>query len=197
MDESTTVYAPKFKLDSKVLVHTHSPPHVATVIGLPTYHRPDIYTVSYPDWSIMEYSDKDNILEAIPKSVEISSCPILPPWIKGGATATLFLPEMSKPRHGTLLCDTSQNWFLCPGATKASSKFIPLPDLVAKCQTLLDNAHSFRGYVKFKCVYQARTQVQLNTCILQDVSAHGLTSLLAPSSLKQLSKLISQNQSIW
>jgi hypothetical protein len=58
LDESTTVYAPKFSLDSKVLVHMHSPPHVATVIGLPTYDRPDIYTVSYPDGLITEYSDK-------------------------------------------------------------------------------------------------------------------------------------------
>jgi hypothetical protein len=41
----------------------HSPPHVATVIGLPTYDRPDIYTVSYPDGLITEYSDKENLLE--------------------------------------------------------------------------------------------------------------------------------------
>jgi hypothetical protein len=197
LDESTTIYAPKFKLDSKVLVHTHSPPHVATVIGLPTYHRPDIYTVSYPDGSITEYSDKDNILEAIPDSVELSSCPILPSWIKGGATATLFLPEMSKPRHGTLLCDSGHTWFFCPGATKDSSKFIALPALVENCQTLLENANLFRGYAKFKRVYQARSQVQLKTCVLRHVSAHGLTSLLAPSSLKQLSKLNSHDQSIW
>jgi len=197
LDESTTIYAPKFKLDSKVLVHTHSPPHVATVIGLPTYHRPNIYTVSYPDGSITEYSDTDNILDALPDSVEISSCPILPSWIKGGATATLFLPEISKPRHGTLLCDTGQNWFFCPGAIKDSSKFIPLPDLVATCQALLDNANLFRGYAKFKRVYQARFQVQLKTCVLRHVSAHGLTSLLAPSSLKQISKLNSPDQSIW
>jgi hypothetical protein len=37
LDESTTIYSPKFSLDTQVLVHTHSPPHVATVIALPTY----------------------------------------------------------------------------------------------------------------------------------------------------------------
>jgi hypothetical protein len=58
LDESTTVNAPKFSLDSKVLVHMYSLPHVATVIGLPTCDRPDIYTVSYPDGLITEYSDK-------------------------------------------------------------------------------------------------------------------------------------------
>ena len=104
---------------------------------------------------------------------------------------------MSKPRHGTLLCDSGHTWFFCPGATKDSSKFIALPALVENCQTLLENANLFRGYAKFKRVYQARSQVQLKTCVLRHVSAHGLTSLLAPSSLKQLSKLNSHDQSIW
>jgi hypothetical protein len=37
LDESTTIFTPKFLLDSKVLVHTHSPPHTATIVGLPSY----------------------------------------------------------------------------------------------------------------------------------------------------------------
>jgi hypothetical protein len=37
LDETTTIYQPKFPLDSTVLVHTHSPLHVAKVIGLPSY----------------------------------------------------------------------------------------------------------------------------------------------------------------
>jgi len=104
---------------------------------------------------------------------------------------------MSKPCHGTLLCDTNQNWFFCQGATKDSSKFIPLIDQVTNCQTLLKNANLFRGYAKFKRVYQARTQAQLKTCVLHHVSAHGLTSLIAPSSLKHLSKLNDHDKSIW
>ena len=36
LDEGTTVFAPKYPLESKVFVHTHSPPHLATVVGLPT-----------------------------------------------------------------------------------------------------------------------------------------------------------------
>jgi len=42
-DESNTMFSPKFALDSTVLVHTHSLPHAAMVIGTPSYVRPDIY----------------------------------------------------------------------------------------------------------------------------------------------------------
>jgi hypothetical protein len=52
LDETNTIYAPKFKLDSNVHVHTHSPPHLATVIGLPTYNNPDTYTVKFSDCRI-------------------------------------------------------------------------------------------------------------------------------------------------
>jgi hypothetical protein len=88
LDETTTVYAPTFPLDSQVLVHSHSPPYVATIIGTPTYSRPDIYTVQYKDNSIAEYSLSDNFLGAVtvpsPKSDKL-----FPKWIKGGAPATL------------------------------------------------------------------------------------------------------------
>jgi hypothetical protein len=61
LDEENTIFTPKFQLDATVLVHTHSPPHQATIIGLPTYDRPQIYTVSFSVGSIAEYSD--NVLE--------------------------------------------------------------------------------------------------------------------------------------
>lgn len=151
----------------------------------------------FPDGSITQYSDQSNILEAVPDSTITPSCPILPAWIQGGAHATLFLPEMSKPRHGTLYCDQNHNWFFCPGATTDSIRYIPLPDLVANCQSLLDNANLFHGYAKFKRVYQARSQVQLKTCVLRHVSAHGVQSLLAPPSLRHLSKLNDNDKAIW
>jgi hypothetical protein len=52
LDESTSVFAPTFNIDSSVYVHTHSPPSLATVIGIPTYSAPDIYTVAFKDGSI-------------------------------------------------------------------------------------------------------------------------------------------------
>jgi hypothetical protein len=49
LDETTSVFPPKFPLKSNVLVHTHPPPHNAIVIGVPTYSQPDIYTVKFQD----------------------------------------------------------------------------------------------------------------------------------------------------
>jgi hypothetical protein len=99
LDESTTIYSPKFSLDTQVLVHTDSPPHVATVIALPTYEHPDIYTVKFKDGSVAEYSSLENLLELAPVS-NLSSDPILLPyWIKRGSTTALFL-------HGTKILRT-------------------------------------------------------------------------------------------
>lgn len=49
LDESNALFTPKFSLNSNVLVHTHSPPHLAKVVGIPSYNRPDVYTVLFPD----------------------------------------------------------------------------------------------------------------------------------------------------
>jgi hypothetical protein len=85
LDETSSIYAPKFPLDSEILVHTHSPPHRAKVIGLPSYDRPDIYTLLFQDGSIVEYSDTSNLLESVPSSSLSSPVTLLPHWIQGGA----------------------------------------------------------------------------------------------------------------
>jgi hypothetical protein len=100
------VFAPTFALDSQVLVHTHSPPHLATVIGTPSYIRPDIliYTVKFQDNSIAEYSISDGLLEAV-TTPSPTTTTLLPDWVNGGAPSTLFLPAMSKPHLGRLFSD--------------------------------------------------------------------------------------------
>jgi hypothetical protein len=197
LDESTTLFAPKFPLESKVLIHSHSPPHVATIVGLPTYDRPDIYTVSFSDGSLAEYSDQSHLMEALPTSVPLDSHPILPSWIQRGANVTLFLKDMSKPRHGKLHCDSEGHCFFCPGTSTDPSKRLPIHDLVANCQMLLDSAQLFKGHAKFQRVYQARNQLQLCTCVLRHVSAHGLTSLIAPTSLKDHHRFNDSDEKIW
>jgi DNA recombination-dependent growth factor C len=62
--------------------------------------------------TIAEYSISSNLLEAA-----LSSCPkpistTLTDWVKGGATATLFLNTMTKPLHGRLYTDDSGFWEL-------------------------------------------------------------------------------------
>ncbi len=76
LDETKTIFSSKFKLDSSVLVHTHPPPHVATVIGIPSYATPDIYTVKFCDGTTAEYSESSNILESAPELSPIQTSPI-------------------------------------------------------------------------------------------------------------------------
>jgi hypothetical protein len=76
IDESNSIFAPSFPLESTVHVHTHSPPLVAKVIGLPTYTTPDVYTVVFPDGSMSEYTS--DILSAVPNPSPELSTSVLP-----------------------------------------------------------------------------------------------------------------------
>jgi hypothetical protein len=95
LEESNSIFAPKFRLDSNVYVHTHSPPHLATVIGIPSYTNPDVYTVKFQDGTIAEYTESSNILELAPELSGFQKSPsLLPDWVQGGCTATLFLHDI-------------------------------------------------------------------------------------------------------
>jgi len=111
--------------------------------------------------------------------------------------ATLFLTDMSKPHHGKLHCADDGHWFFSPGISADLNKRISLLDFEANCHTLLDSAQLFRGHSKLQCVYQAWNQVQLCTSVLRHVSAHGLTSLIAPTSFKNHLHLNDTAKKIW
>jgi hypothetical protein len=193
LDESNAVFTPKFPLDSEVLAHTHSPPHVAKIVGIPSYDCPDIYTVLFPDGSITEYSDRENIISAAPSPQVSTRSSLLPSWIKDNVNATCFFPiclNLDMASYVSLLRIVGYS-------VRDLSQGIPLPDLSADCQYLLDTGQLFRGHSKFCRVYNARAQLQLRDCILHHVSAHGLTSLVTPPSLKSHSKLSSSDKLIW
>jgi hypothetical protein len=111
---------------------------------------------------------------------------LLPTGIRQGAPATLFLDSMATPRHGKLHQCDNQEWQFFPGKSNVG---ISLPDLLANCQQLLDSGQLFKGHTKFKNVYDARTQLGLRDCVLRHVTAHGLHSLIAPTSLKAHNKM--------
>jgi len=129
-------------------------------------------------------------------SSKIHNLTLLPTWVKGGANATLFLHSMSKPRHGTLQLSLDNTWSFVPGKG-ATTSGIPLLDLPANCQELVDTGQLFRSHAKFKNVYDTRSQLSLRDCVLHHVSAHGLKSLVIPSSLKAHHKLDSGDKQIW
>jgi hypothetical protein len=165
-------------------------------VSIPTYSRPNIYTVVFQDGSLAEYLDTANILEAAPTQCPASVVTLLPDWIQQGAKTTLFSNNMSKPRHGTLLQNDKYEWFFCPGTSKDITLGTFLHYLSANFQNLIDTGQLFWGYTKFRRVYQTRNQIQLRHCVLHHVSAHGLSSLTAPPSLKGLSTLSPEDQAI-
>jgi hypothetical protein len=118
---------------------------------------------------------------------------LLPTWIKGVANATLFLTHMSKPKHGTLQF-VSNEWYFYPGKSKDG---ILLSDLSVSCQQLLDTGQLFRGHAKFRNVYDTRNQISLRDCVLRHILAHGLKSLVPPTSLRAHSKLDVTDKIIW
>jgi hypothetical protein len=154
LDESTSISTPKFAIDSTVLIHTHAPPHVATVIGTPSYVHPEIYMVKFQDNSIAEYSISENLMDAAPTPSPKPFSPIMPDWIKGGSTTTLFLSNMSKPKHGRLYNDNLGQKIFCPGKSSDVTKGILLPYSSANYQHLLDTSHLFCGHTKFYQVFK-------------------------------------------
>ncbi len=114
--------------------HIHLPPSIAKVVGIPIYDNPDIYTVVFKDGSISGYTN--DTLSEVSECRNSSAQSLSPSWIKGGANATLFLNNMSKPRHGNLDLSDENKWYFYPRKSKTNGKF--LPDLSANCQDLLD-----------------------------------------------------------
>jgi hypothetical protein len=192
LDETNSIFSPKFAIDSMVHIHTHSPPPLAQIVGLPTYVSPNVYTVAFKDGSLSEYAE--DLLRLAPVSSSGVTPSLLPKWIKQGTNATLFLHSMSKPRHGRLDLTSDDHWYFYPGKSKDG---ILLSDLSANCQHLMDTAQLFKGHAKFKNVYDARAQLSLKACVLRHVSAHGLQSLLAPTSLRQHAKMSPNDKQIW
>jgi hypothetical protein len=79
LDESTSIFATKFNLESSVYVHTHSPTSIGTIIGIPTYITPDVYTVTFKDDSISEFT-VDLLSAALILSTSSPSPSLLPAW---------------------------------------------------------------------------------------------------------------------
>jgi hypothetical protein len=79
LDESTSVFSPNFPLDTSVLVHTHSPPLLATIVGIPTYDSPKVCAVTFKVGSICEYpEDLFNPASLPSTSSKLSESSLLP-----------------------------------------------------------------------------------------------------------------------
>jgi hypothetical protein len=145
--------------------------------------------VAFKDGSLSEYTE--DLLSLAPVPSPSPTVSLLPPWLKGGTKATLFLQTMTKPCHGTVQLLSDNTWTFYP---EKSTTRIPLLELQANCQHLLDTGQLFRGHAKFKNVYTTQNQRTLWNCVLCHVSAHGLQSLIAPTCLKSHQKMDPANK---
>jgi hypothetical protein len=101
------------------------------------------------------------------------------------------------PSYDRLDIYTVNNWIFCLGSNNDVFKGIKLSDFSANCQMLLDTGQLFHGHTKFRRVYNTRNQIQLRYCVLRHVSAHGLTSITAPTTLKHHMNMATYDKSIW
>jgi hypothetical protein len=194
LDESSTIFTSNFPLDSSVYVHTHSPPSVGKIIGLPSYDKPNVYTVVFCDGNISEYMN--DLLSASPTASSNPPSSLLPKWMKSGANATFFQCNMPKPRHGTLQVSSEGIWTFFPGKSIDKNGII-LHDFEANCQESMDTGQLFKGHAKFSNVHATRSQISLKDSVLRHVSAHRLHSLIAPLSLKHHTKMCESDKAIW
>jgi hypothetical protein len=136
-------------------------------------------------------------LKLAPTQKPIGKSLLLPNWFKDHVNATLFLSTMSRPRHGKLRLDSTDTWIFTPGNVTGLAQGIILKDLSANAQHLLNTGQLFKGHTKFCRVYTARNQAQLRDGVLRHVSAHGLTSLIAPATLSSHHQMTENDKNIW
>jgi len=103
---------------------------------------------------------------------------------------------MSKSKHGTLQLSFNDEWYFYPDKHTTTDGIL-LSDFSANCQSLMDTGQLFKGHAKFRNVHDTRNQLSLRDCVLRHVSAHGLKSLIAPSSLKVHQTLDPTDKQVW
>jgi len=171
--------------------------HIPTkVITIPILDD-NIYTLSYPDGSLHQHQSIDisthdptlNPLES--PNPQLST---FPKWLTHLGKCTLFLNEMSKPKHGYLIkVDTS--WKFRPGS-KATNIPIDLPDLEARALHLITTHQIFKGHPHFSRIHQMKNNYLLTSAIAKHVSAANLTSHDVPT-LIQHKLLCPEDKQIW
>ena len=128
---------------------------MVTFIGFPTYAFPEIYTVSFLDGFISDYTA--DLLDLVPDGSTPKPPNLLPSWIKGGVNATLILHDMAKPSHRTLQPSSGVDWKFYTGY-QTSLNGILLANLMAIGQACLDSGQLFQGHSKFPNFYGSRHQ---------------------------------------
>ena len=147
----------------------------------------DSYTVQHTNGDIHQYGhwelfDYDLSSSSFPNGKDNT----LPSWIQHECKATLFLPTMEQPKHGTLL-QSGEKWLFQSGK-RASSKIVELLDFHSVARDMIKQFVLFPGHKRFRKILHFRSIIQLKASVAKHVSASGLTNLLPPPSVESHSK---------
>ena len=106
-----------------------------------------------------------------------------------------YVNSLEQPKHWTLI-QTKDKWLFKSGKGP-SSKFIELVDFNAAARDMIKQFALFQGHRKFKEIIHLRSIIQLKAAVANHVSAQGLSSLVAPSSLQSHATMNASDRDIW
>ena len=157
----------------------------------------DKYTVVYDNGDIHMHGHWD-LFDYNPNNSTFSNSNhdgTLPSWIMHNCNATLYLPTMEKPKHGTLLY-TADKWYFKFGKG-ASASIKELMDFHFTARNMIKDFNLFQGHRRFKDIYHLRSTIQLKAAVAHHVSAHGLQTLVPPQSPCDHSSMSPSDKQIW
>ena len=194
-DENISPFPP----DHSMFVQSSSSPITYTpckILRIPDKYG-DMYTVVYDNGDIHQHGHWD-LYDYDPSSPDFSNSPhdkTLPSWISNECNATIFLPTMDQPKHGQLL-QSKDKWLFRSGKG-SSTKFVELLDFNSVARDMIKHFTLFQGHRRFKDILHLRSTIQLKSAVANHVSAKGLSSLLAPSSVQAHSSMSPNDRKIW
>ena len=184
-DEAETFSPPTHAPSSMVFIkHNH------TYIKCKVLTIPDrdstVYTLQYIHINAIHQHDEKDILDHDPTIVPNQHNPILttfPSWLKHGNSITLFLNNMAKPHHGTLLIQDNNYYFR--HGTRATHKITLLKHFPQCDMDLIKSHQIFEGHLRFKNIRNLHIERSLTSAVANHVSASQLMSHEIPTLITQ------------
>jgi len=186
---------PLFTPNQQVFIKTKNDKYISTKIVTIPMLDDQIYTISYPDGSLHQHEASEIFLnDPHIQHFPDNQLKTLPKWLHHLSKCTLFLNNMSRPKHGYLI-KVDSVWKFRPGS-KITNIPIDLPNLEANILSLIQSHQIFQNHPHFSIIFQMKNNFLLSSGIAKHVSAANLTSKDVPTLIQH--KLLCQtDKQIW
>ena len=132
---------------------------------------------------------------ATPSNVIKNRDNTLPTWVKSNAPATMFTTNMEKPKRGTLVLNTYNEWYFHAGRGTSRAP-LRIPDFHEHIFAYLKSSQITRGNPPFHQIYNSQRQEKFKEAVANHVSAASLHSKDAPTLIK-LNRIKTKDKDIW